>query len=718
MIINAPNSTIDPQGISTDTALKEQALKAHQRAEQFQKQHKWRDAIVAYQRAIALNGNFSWSHHNLGLCYQAEHQFQKAAEAFRQSISLNPKFIWSYYNLANVLVNQGHWIEAAQAYREILTLEPDTIQVPPHFTDVLQQLIKQDPRNPEYYTELAQQLIVQNKIGEGIGAYHMAIHLAPDDKDLSDKIVEHIRKISPGLADRLNSKSSLAFNVLSNISAAEDLQNYSLAKSILIRSHLFDSTYYQLTNPIPDGVNDFLDHYLRIGRNLGYQPNPLFNVDFYQNQYSEISQLNIDPLAHYASLGFQQDYDPSPFFSTRHYYEAHPEISAAGLNPLDHYLAYGAHEGTKAFSIETVQHFLRFPTSSQARSLKCWRGGLKLPSSSISIGLYCHSQGNYFITEIADFITEALIQAGFNVLRLCEKDEIPESLQRHWVIAPHEFFYLDNGHQWSHKQEWLSNVVMVNVEQPQTTWFSKAFFWMRHARVIFDINSKTAEILQKLGLPAYWLPLGHLKKYKPFQIPTQLSNLLALRGLSPQIRQHLPDISTPLVQRPLDIYFVGTLNPRREHFFSTNAHWLSQYRNFFHIPPMGVPLIQGEDQALNTEAVIGLSRRSKILLNIHRDNVAYFEWHRLIFHGLWQKTLVVTEPCHDIPGLIAGEHFVESPLSKMRETLQWLLSTPDGIETAESIRQSGYQQFLSQQFDGQCLMKQAVSLAEQILNNG
>ena len=189
---------------------------------------------------------------------------------------------------------------------------------------------------------------------------------------------------------------------------------------------------------------------------------------------------------------------------------------------------------------------------------------------------------------------------------------------------------------------------------------------------------------------------------------------MALRGLPLRIRNQLPELKDPLMQRPLDLNFIGTLNSRREKFFAANASWLSQYCNFFHIPSMDFPLRKGEGQALDTESVLGISRRSKILLNIHRDNLPYFEWHRIVFHGLWQNTLVVTEPCHDVPGLLAGEHFIECHLSDMEEMLYWLLSTSEGVQKAEQVRNAGHQALIKK-FNGENIMANSVCLIENIL---
>ena len=691
------------------------AAEAHQRAEVFQENMNWPEAIAAYEQAIEHNSQFSWSHHNLGICYQALGQWSPAANAYRNAIELNPGFVWSHYNLAEALGHLGQWNEAAHSYRQVLQLDPENIQVPPRLVEVLRMLLQQEPRNIDYYIELAQQLMAQNKPDEGIAAYQIALQIAPSDHDLAVKIAEQIRSYDPHLSNSLIKRVTSQNSFFGTVEKPEDLRNLAVAKSVLMQSHLFDPTYYRMAYPsVQKEIGDLLDHYLHVGSQLGYRPNPLFDAQYYQDQCSEVATLGINPLAHYFRFGYQEGYNPHPYFCDDFYLTTHPEVAAAGLNPLEHYLAYGAHEGRAAFSVANSQKVLKTPIPDTAKFLKCWQYQSPTPLNSVSIGVYCNSQGNYFIEEIADFIADALTQAGHDVLRLSEEDEVPATLDYHWVVAPHEFFYLGQGHQWAQKRDWLSNVVMVNVEQPQTTWFSKAFYFMRHAPIIFDINVKSTEMLQNFGLPAYWLPLGYLEDYKPFDLHETLPDLLALRSLPPQICQKLPDINAPLAERPLDVHFIGTLNPRREHFFATNAYWLSQYQNFFHIPPMGVPLLKGEDQALDTPAVVGLSRRCKILLNIHRDELPYFEWHRLVFHGLWQNTLVVTEPCHKIPGLVAGQHFIECCLSEMEETIHWLLTSSEGQETAERVRRAGYQ-MLQEQFDGAAVMTQALDLVSQSL---
>jgi tetratricopeptide (TPR) repeat protein len=711
-----------PKKSSVSIAAQERAIETHNQGETLRKQGQWENAIAAYQQAIALNPEFSWAHHSLGDCYKKLGSWDEAAAAYRQAIALEADFVWSYYSLAEVCERLEHWEDAQKNYQQVLAIDANNEQVPPRLVSVLQQLRQRSPHDIKYYIELAEQLAIQGKTDEAIATYQMALQIQPNDSNIALALSKMLTYKDPQQAHALLDRALSKTVVNSAVDSPNELSNPQRVAALLQHTHLFDPVYYRATNPDVAAADDdaLLLHYIQQGSAAGRNPNPLFDDSFYRVQHPDVAEQNLNPLAHYHYFGYKAGYDPHPFFKAAFYCKLHADVAAADINPLDHYLTYGAKEGRAAFGADQFTSLLNNPVPADAHYLQAWKAAAaNAVASRQNLGVYCNSMGNYFITEIADFIADALTQAGHTVTRLSEKDTPPEHLDGHWIVAPHEFFYLGEGAQWAQKwaqrwtqkQTWLARAVMVNVEQPQTTWFSKAFHFLRHARIIFDINVKSAAIMQCLGLPAYWLPFGYLPDYAPFTAQPTLPNLLALRSLSPEISQQIPSLEAPLRDRPLDIHFIGTLNPRRETFFAQSAVWLSQHRCFLHIPPMGTPLLKGQDQALDTAAVIGLSRRSKILLNIHRDELPYFEWHRIIFHGLWQNTLVVSEPCHDIPGLVAGEHFIECSLADMPSTIEWLLHTPDGQATAERIRHAGHQALRSQ-FNGSDIMTQALHLIQ------
>lgn len=665
------------------------AMEKHKYAESLEKQENWKAAALIYQQAIEKNSNFSWSHHNLGICQQNLQNWVAASTAYKYAIELNPTFFWSKYNLAEVLEKLECWEESANLYRNLLEKEPSNSLIPPRLANIVQLLLKQYPRSVDLYIELGNLMIAQNKIGAGLISYHMALQIQPSNQKLAIALSSQLKANDPCLSNILLERVNKANTQHIKITRVEELKDIKIVKRILFNSSLFDPIYYRLQNPeLPNDTTKLIDHYLNIGIYSGCSPNPLFNNEYYQSTYPEITKSAINGLAHYSCIGYKKGYNPHPKFNTQQYQNTNTDVQKADINPLEHYLNSGAKEGRVAFLSSQFSQIL--DNQPNKEYLRYWKHEKELNELALGkrIGIYCSSQSTYFIVQLADFISVALEKAGHIVLRLNELDKQPDYLDSYWIIAPHEFFYLNSSKETPYNIDWLTNAVMVNVEQPQTSWFSKAFHYMRHARRVIDINVKSAAILQELGLPSYWLPLGNLDEYLPLVGTEKLQELPSLRCISESNRVIRPHILSPLKERPIDIHFVGTSNLRREQFFVKSADWLNQYTCFIHMQSNN-EISKSRDHYLDSNTFVGLSRRSKILLNIHRDEIDYFEWHRLVFYGLWQNTLVVTEPCHKVPLLQEGIHYIACTIELMEEKIQWLLKTNEGQLEAEKIRSAG-----------------------------
>lgn len=173
---------------------------------------------------------------------------------------------------------------------------------------------------------------------------------------------------------------------------------------VLTTSDLFDETWYVANYPAValSGIEP-VEHYLRVGAALGYDPssnfsttmylsrhrsvreagmNPLihylrygrrerrvvdpstvarpvtesvdyqlvhsssmFDSSWYRAHYLDVRRSDVDPLAHFLEIGAWILNDPCPQFSTRAYLDAAPDVRARGMNPLVHYLKFGANEG-------------------------------------------------------------------------------------------------------------------------------------------------------------------------------------------------------------------------------------------------------------------------------------------------------------------------------------------------------------------------------------
>lgn len=690
-----------------------EAMSAHKQGAELEAEERWDEAINAYVKATKLNSDFFWSHHNLGVCYQAINDWSSAINAYRNAIEIDSEFVWSHYNLGDVLLSSEQYTDAIDAYRQAQRLSDDLKHVANQLVIAYQQLISKHPRNMELYRALGEQQIHAGMHDEAIATYQMALLIEPQHSEISLTLSQILMEQDPLKAQALRLQAS-SQKQIPGISTPADLYDLKKVRDVLEDTGLFDQEYYRrcFSHSLNIGIKDSLDHFLKIGAIEKSNPNPLFDTAYYLQKYNDVARLGVNPLAHYHLFGYRTGRSPHPYFSSENYLSLNPDVAAAQVDPLQHYLNTGAQQGRIAFSSSLLLPLLEASIPESSPYIQCWNPTefLETVSSSLCLGVYCSSEGNYFITEIANWFASALTSLGHQVQVLSEKDKPPEYLDHHIVIAPHEFFYLGSEIESLRKSDLLTQAIMVNVEQPQTPWFSKAFHFLRKARIVFDINVKSSALLSSMGLPTYWLPLGYLDSYKPLTASKVLPEIPISSSLSDTERSILPHLEEAISERPLDIHFIGNLTPRRERFFNKNP-WLNEYRTFFHLPISGVPLRTGDGEAIESEIASGISRRSKILLNIHRDEFPYFSWHRLAFQGFWQNTLIVTEACHQIPGLVPGEHYIACSQADMANTVRELLHTSDGQAKAERIRQAGHTTF-RKKFDAIELFRKAVHILD------
>ena len=114
---------------------------------------------------------------------------------------------------------------------------------------------------------------------------------------------------------------------------------------LVLASGLLDTERYARDCRLPPMEADGLArHYLDEGAAAGFDPNPLFDTDWYHARHKdEIGALN--PLVHYVTQGWQMRLDPHPLFSVRYYLDRNPDVLAANREPLAHYLETGGREG-------------------------------------------------------------------------------------------------------------------------------------------------------------------------------------------------------------------------------------------------------------------------------------------------------------------------------------------------------------------------------------
>ncbi|MDD3609752.1 MAG: class I SAM-dependent methyltransferase [Halothiobacillaceae bacterium] len=285
------------------------------------------------------------------------------------------------------------------------------------------------------------------------------------------------------------------------------------------------------------------------------------------------------------------------------------------------------------------------------------------------------SLGNFFMREIARIVEGGFQGLGADVVCFDQDSTLqPQDFDWVVVVAPHEFFLLGEGVSWPAKLAGARNVLMLNTEQPQTQWFAACEPHLREARAVLDMSYQTALRLRASGMPAYFLPLGYEAGFEERYSAQALPEHEAFASLRACVRETSP---ASYAERPIDILFVGTISPRRERFFARHAAWFARYNVFIYLPDGSRPFVNEEARTLEFEHLTGLIRRSKIVLNVHRDEHPYLEWQRVVTLGILQKTLVVSDHCQKSPVIEANVDYVDGPLEALPALCEYYLSDPE-----------------------------------------
>ncbi|MFK7933211.1 MAG: hypothetical protein AB8G22_06850 [Saprospiraceae bacterium] len=305
-------------------------------------------------------------------------------------------------------------------------------------------------------------------------------------------------------------------------------------------------------------------------------------------------------------------------------------------------------------------------------------------------GIYCHSQGNYFFEEIRSLFAQGLRALGYQVTFGDEQSGYLAVCDYHIVVAAHEFLFFSKGKQLKRLPK---NLIIVATEQHTSLWYKRVLPFFKKAEHVWEMDLQNVDLLQKMGINAQYCPLAYLPDFEWYEEIKKLPMNRATCFLNPSIttesywqRAHQ--------QRPIDLFFIGSITERRTEFFTMNAEFFAPFRNYFRLIDTGYPLQLVNPFELDSRTVCGLEQRTKIVLNIHRADEPYFEWHRMLLHGMAQGALVISEPIQDIPSAYqVNRDFVTSTLENMASTITYYLTTAKGQRAAATIAQQGQNTF-------------------------
>jgi hypothetical protein len=400
-----------------------------------------------------------------------------------------------------------------------------------------------------------------------------------------------------------------------------------------------------------------------------------------------------------------------PFFDVAEYLLVNEDVARDGMDPLRHYWNWGRHEGRPIMSPagsarimsqyrECGDALARFPYIDQ---------DVALPTSFLGqrVALLTASGGNFYMDEIAEHVQHGLHALGVPTIRGNEHTQKALSAEHVVIVAPHEFFTLADA------PKLAERAVMMNTEQLQTVYFARALPHILASGRVIDINYQLACMFQDAGIETLYYMPGYAPDLPNCPPASALPDHPLTEALPNAVRNY--DLSRDIfAERPIDVTFMGNQSLIRNEFLARNAAFFAARQCHIVYRQRQIPMIPGTFTEALPRVNAALGRRSKVVLNIHRDGVGYFEWARIVLQGIWQKAVVVTNPCVPHPFFRPGEHFFEESLDRIPKLIGWIIDTPEGQALAERVRSAAFDVLVRQ-----CALRRfSLALAEFLARTG
>ncbi len=266
---------------------------------------------------------------------------------------------------------------------------------------------------------------------------------------------------------------------------------------------------------------------------------------------------------------------------------------------------------------------------------------------------------NVFFAELLDAICDALAAAGLQVERSVDRFP-PWRNDLTYLFVPHEYMPLVREE--AHPSDMhLHRSVVISTEQPGTSWFEEAAAVAARAAAAVDINPLGVRELSRRGIDASLMRLGYVAQWDTWG-------------------------GEDHEERRVDVAFMGGYTPRRARVLARCAHQLVGRRAELTITESLRPHLKDATDFLSGERRWATLRGAKLILNVHRSELAYLEWLRVV-GAMLNGCVVVTEHSIGFEPLVPGEHFVSAAYDNLPFAIDALLADPERLG---EIRQSGY----------------------------
>jgi Glycosyl transferase family 2/Glycosyl transferases group 1 len=258
---------------------------------------------------------------------------------------------------------------------------------------------------------------------------------------------------------------------------------------------------------------------------------------------------------------------------------------------------------------------------------------------------------NVFFAELSDALRNAMARCGVATSVAVDHFPLPRD-GLGYVFVPHEYLplTLPGAHP---TDEEVRRTVVISTEQPGTTWFEETARIAFVAGATLDINPLGLAELRRRQVQARRLRLGYVPEWDRWG----------------------GDEATP---RRTDVTFFGGYTPRRARALASCGRVLRKRRSALHLIESLRPHTSGAAQFLAGQRKWEHLSNTKILVNVHRAEHAYFEWQRVV-EAIANGCVVVSEHSLGFAPLVPGEHFVSVSLESLPLALEELLEDEDRL---------------------------------------
>lgn len=263
-------------------------------------------------------------------------------------------------------------------------------------------------------------------------------------------------------------------------------------------------------------------------------------------------------------------------------------------------------------------------------------------------------------SAVARAIAAALNESGADA-RVVEDMLPPASDERVTVVvAPHDVFPHLALHDEEALEASLARTILVCCERPSTPGWENVLAFAVRAGAVFDVSEAGVAALEQQRVPARRFQLGY--------------------------HETLDRWGGGDSNRPVDVAFIGSASPRRLETLAFAARALAPYTVDLRITADPTAAAQRQVDDASGDDRWALMARSKILLNIHRDDLLSFEWLRATA-ALCNGCVVVAEEAVGAAPLEPGVHFVTGRREQLPGLVEELLRNPERLA---AVRDNAY----------------------------